>query len=180
MKKILLSAILCFYFSAFGQTVVTSDTVNHSPAAQTYKKNEIGMGAGLVTGYGLSYRRWLAENDALMLNAAPYYRKNSDIEENSFDAGITFIHRVARYGISNLVIYSGFNIYSYNKTVEYTSYNNDFSTTFSIGGGPGIIFANNCFSFDFLTGFRYYSENTPNDHNRGLGFTIEVGGHFKY
>jgi hypothetical protein len=167
--------------SMYGQSTVI-DNKNIKQPDKTGKKNEIGIGAGFITGYGISYRRWLSGKNGLMLNFAPFYDENNQEKFTSIDIGVTYIHKITQYNQCNFVLYSGVHMYS--SWDEYLSYSNTwtdktYEKNYTLGIGPGVIYENNSFSFDLLFGYRFiYKQNA----STGIGLypSIEIGGHFKY
>ena len=182
MNKLLIFLILCCTCSVFSQNV-TTDSIIKTLNQPVFKQNEIGIAAGYIIGYGLSYRRWFSEKNALMINAAPYYYKKSDEEYTSVDVGLTFIHRLTHFYEFNLVMYSGINVYYSSDTHTsydfYYSYGPSQTNYVAIGGGPGIIYSMDNISLDLLVGYRFYNEQTD-VNNRGLMPSIEVGAHFMF
>ncbi len=73
---LLLMAIVTFAF------VGTAQEQSESPEAQEEFKNYIGLGAGITSGLGLSYRRWF-EKSGFQVNILPYYTQDTYSNEES-------------------------------------------------------------------------------------------------
>lgn len=98
----------------------------------------MGVGAGLTTGNGLSYR-YIPDNFGAQLTFSPYIKENSTI----YNLGLTFIYRLIKADITNFYIYQG-NRYYYSKTKQYNPDNSveteNIASYFNNGVGIGIEF----------------------------------------
>lgn len=90
----------------------------------------IGLGAGFVTGYGLSYRQWFGKN-GVQVTLGPYY--SSDTTETNFtnSLGVVGLRMLIEARVVNLFAYYGANFwYSSDKqTTASNVYTNQSTTT---------------------------------------------------
>ncbi len=93
--KILFLAILCLF------AVSISAQENNSVERQTYSKHNIGLGAGLSTGFGLSYR-YFPKRFGVQANIGTF--KPTD---RVYSGGITFLLKIAESKVINLFLYQG-------------------------------------------------------------------------
>ena len=151
--------------------------------ANTVGKNNIGAGAGFVTGYGLSYRHWFNKN-GIQATFAPYYSKDKNETDYSLSVGVTGLHTLKEAKYVNLLVYFGPHFwYNHQKgpMVHYdetTGYSDNFSEKFLFfGGGPGFDFHFWKMSFNLMFGL---AGRTNFENNSGIQFTGEAGLYYSF
>ncbi len=158
MRSISLVLPAVLLFSAF------SAAENGEPEKWTRTHN-IGIGAGYVTGYGLSYRHWFPSNFGYQVNFAPYYSKTDYEKEITLSLGVTGLRTLHRSSVVNLLGYAGASVY-----YDYDRYENNYghfeevteesNTRYTIGGGPGFDVHFWHLSMNVMFGVRFSTEST--------------------
>lgn len=89
---------------------------NRAGIVEREGKWQLGFGAGMASGYGLSVRRWFGEHDAVQLNLAPYVSRTNYPEEDeiapegmphdsgfildaSVSVGLTWFHEIYQHQV---------------------------------------------------------------------------------
>ncbi|MFW5793201.1 MAG: hypothetical protein ACOCWC_02875 [Bacteroidota bacterium] len=128
-------------------------------------KHYLGVGAGLTTGHGISYRFW-PEVFGAQLTFAPYKDANSI----NYNIGFTFLFKIIKTDITNFFIYQG-NRYFYEKHEAYdNSGEESISSNLNNGIGIGIEFIIwDRVSFNIMGGYASY------DNFDKINFTGEAG-----
>ncbi|MBP7497775.1 MAG: hypothetical protein KA792_08945 [Bacteroidales bacterium] len=98
-------------------------------------KHFIGLGAGMTTGLGLSYR-YLPSRFGLQVNFIPVIRENN----NYVSVGFSGLLKLRQNKKTNLLLYLG-NHYLYNESKDSGPINNESKNLWNIGLGP-------CFEFN--------------------------------
>ena len=79
----LLIALFTITFAAVDTPAEEIEEVSYSSITRKRYSNYIGFAGGLISGYGLSYRRWVNNNWGFQVNLLPlYYQRIYD--EDSF------------------------------------------------------------------------------------------------
>jgi len=111
MKKLLLiTSIICLISGVFAQKEITPKKIerfNHS----------LGFGAGVSTGYGLSYR-YFGNKLGAQVNFSPFKDENKLI----ISSGLTFLYRLAEIDELSFYVYQANHFYFREETVTNTSY----------------------------------------------------------
>jgi hypothetical protein len=130
-------------FSIISSAFAEDDTVG------TYN---IGVAAGFVTGYGLSYRQWFQRN-GVQVTLTPWYYKTPTTKDVNLSLGLTGLHIFNQAKYLNLIGYASVHYWYVHSEDQYTSYpydpyvNNPAPTTvyeqsthkkMFVGGGPGV------------------------------------------
>jgi hypothetical protein len=143
-------------------------------------KHAVGIGAGFVTGYGLSYR-FQPKKPGFQLNFAPY----KDDETARFSTGLTFFYPLIPGKVATLFVYQG-NHYYYTSETVYTPDNPaspnptlirekvvDSYFNNGLGIGMEIVFAKRI-GFNLMMGYAAYANFTK------VNLTGETGLYFKF
>lgn len=142
-----------------------------APAAATdgTSTHNIGIGAGFVTGYGISYRHWLPSDWGFQVNFAPYYDKTEYSEERNLSLGITGLRLLHGAETVDLIGYAGasvlydFDRYTY--TSEFGEEETETTNTrFTFGGGPGFDVRFWHLTFSAMFGVRVSTESNDEVH----------------
>lgn len=133
------------------------------------KTHNIGIGAGYVTGYGISYRHWFPSDWGFQVNFAPYYDKTEYSEEHNLSLGITGLKVLHGAETVNLIGYAGASIlYDYDRyTYNYESPGEEVETTntrYTFGGGPGFDVRFWHLTFSAMFGVRVSTEANDEVH----------------
>ncbi len=127
----------------------------------------VGLAAGFVTGYGLSYRQWLGKN-GVQITLAPFYSSDSTKTNFTMSFGVVGLRMLKEARFVNLFAYYGAQCwYSYDKetTIFYNYQNGSFlQTTYTkskriyVGGGPGLDIHFWKLSFNVMFGLAFTSD----------------------
>ncbi len=160
----------CIYFLLIFRGCLFAD-------AEKVGRYNIGVGAGLITGNGISYRQWLGRF-GLQCTGAPtlFFRKNSTSSIASL--GITALAKIKEARYVNLIAYFGPNYLLDRYTSHSLSYNNQRDDTFYIGGGPGLDFHFLNLSVSLMFGYCFRYEIHQKDY--GTSFSGEFGFHYSF
>lgn len=169
MKKIIVFT-LCFTLFAGGISAA-GNKVNVKKSGEY--NHGVGVAAGFVTGYGLSYR-YLGKEYNLQLTFAPYVEG----EEIKVSAGVAILKNMYIADTSKLFIYSGVH-YWYNKYTEKWDDENEVTLKgewndqwLNCGFGPGFEFSiTSNIVFDLMAGYAVYLCNNAATR---LNFTGET------
>jgi hypothetical protein len=147
----------------------------------------IGLGAGFVTGYGLSYRQWFGKN-GVQVTLAPYY--SNDTTETNFTTsfGVVGLRMLKEARFVNLFAYYGGQYwYSYDKqSALFYSYPDGPTIQTAtitktkrifVGGGPGLDIHFWKLSFNVMFGLAFTSDL---DKTTGVQFTGETGLYYSF
>jgi len=147
----------------------------------------IGLGAGFVTGYGLSYRQWFGKNGA-QITLTPYY--SSDTSETNFTMsfGVVGLRMLKEARFVNLFAYYGAHFwYSYDKrtdliisypqTTEVSQVTYTRNKKIFVGGGPGLDIHFWKLSFNVMFGLDFTSDMA---NSTGINFTGETGLYYSF
>lgn len=160
MKRIIVFA-LCFALFA-GSKVAAESRVN-SEIDKVYNHG-VGVAAGFVTGYGLSYR-YLGEKHNLQITFAPYVKG----KDAKISVGCALLKDMYVGDTSKLFLYSGLH-YWYNRYTEKDDDENDIilkgewtDQWLNCGLGPGFEFnITGNIVFDLMAGYAVYlCDNEP-------------------
>lgn len=133
------------------------------------RTHNIGIGAGYVTGYGLSYRHWFPSDYGYQVNFAPYYSKNDYEKQTTISFGVTGLRTIHASSAVNLLGYAGASVYydydryeyNYGHEEEVTEESN---TRYTIGAGPGFDVHFWHLSVNVMFGVRFSTDS--NDETR--------------
>jgi hypothetical protein len=175
MKKIIVFT-LCFTLFAGG--IAPAKNKEKVEKSREFKHG-VGVAAGFVTGYGLSYRR-LGKEYNLQLTFAPYVEG----KDMRFSAGVAILKNMYIGDTSKLFIYSGLH-YWYNKYTEKDDDENDVTLKgewadqwLNCGFGPGFTFnITSNIAFDLMAGYAVYLCNNAATR---LNFTGETALYFYF
>jgi hypothetical protein len=124
-----------------------------------------GIGAGFVTGFGLSYRYW-PENLGIQVDLCPVL----SLERSLFSIGVSGLYAIKRLPTTSFFIYAGGNYFK-EKDGYYES------DRFGLGGGFGVEFGRSNLCFDLQCGFQYF--NGTNIQNYGLYPSGEIALYYR-
>ena len=150
MKKLLLiTSIFCLTTSAFTQ----EETSLQKPERL---KHHLGFGAGISTGYGLSYR-YFGDKFGSQVNFSPY----KDETRVNISAGITFLYRLGDIKEYSFYLYQGNHFYFDEHTETEYDYYSDTETSvvnksqfFNHGIGVGVEYVtSDRISFNGMIGY---------------------------
>jgi hypothetical protein len=111
---------------------------NQQPDPNFYPHN-IGAGAGVSTGLGLSYRHWFPNTYGLQINLIPYVNNTDGYKNRFISGGLTGLKILKQARMVNLFGYIGVHgLYRNLKYLPDTIITYEKSTTCFIGMGPGI------------------------------------------
>jgi hypothetical protein len=146
----------------------------------------IGVGAGFVTGYGLSYRQWFGKN-GVQVTLAPYYSSDSMGTNFTMSFGIVGLRMLKEARFVNLFAYYGGQYwYSYDKATStfYTYPDGSYTQTaitkskrIYAGGGPGLDIHFWKLSLNVMFGLAFTSDL---DKSSGIQFTGETGLYYSF
>jgi len=131
--------------------------------------HNIGIGAGFVTGYGISYRHWFPSDWGYQINFAPYYDKTEYSEERNLSLGITGLKVLHGAETVNLIGYAGASVlYDYDRytyTYEFEEQETETTNTrYTFGGGPGFDVRFWHLTFSAMFGVRVSTESNDEVH----------------
>jgi len=146
----------------------------------------IGLAAGFVTGYGLSYRQWFGKN-GVQITLAPYYSSDTTKTDFSMSFGVVGLRMLKEARFVNLFAYYGAH-YWYSHLKETTILENNpnapsAQTTYTTskriyaGGGPGLDIHFWKLSFNIMFGLAFTSDL---DQSTGIQFTGETGLYYSF
>jgi len=161
----------------FGLTTVFSD----ENKVGTYN---IGLAAGFVTGYGLSYRQWFGKN-GVQITLAPFYSSDSVETNFTMSFGAVGLRMIKEARFVNLFGYYGAHFwYSYDKNRFYNEpLTSTAQTTITrnkwiyAGGGPGLDIHFWKLSFNVMFGLAFTSDLAK---SAGVQFTGETGLYYSF
>jgi hypothetical protein len=145
----------------------------------------IGVAAGFVTGYGLSYRQWFGKN-GVQVTLAPYYSNDTTETNFTMSFGVVGLRMLKEARFVNLFAYYGAHFwYSYDKRtdnfvgpppyVPQTTITN--TKRVFAGGGPGLDIHFWKLSFNVMFGLAF---TTDFDKSTGINFTGETGLYYSF
>lgn len=187
MKKIssFITILLLLCSFSYGQEATTSATKSLSNAEMSNTPHEVGIAAGFVTGYGLSYRYW-PQKMGIQFTAFPLI----SADESYFSFGANGLLELDSRKWYRFFAYLGgnVNIQSYDayvgsnydpNTGNYSSYTERVNETrYTCGFGPGIEFTpGGKIGFNIMTGFQFYYEDSD---EWGTAPSIEGGVYFRF
>ncbi len=157
-------SLLFINFSFAGDQDGTND--------QTLMAHHVGVAAGFVTGYGLSYRHWKSNGHGYQITIAPYVDQSSAY----LSLGITGLKIIHIASFANLFVYYGLH---FNYSRDKYDYDNTVSEqrTIIVGGGPGFEMHYGPISLNLMFGLagRYSGKN-----DYGIQITIETGLYYSF
>jgi len=153
----------------------------------TVGHHNVGVGAGFVTGYGLSYLQWYNKN-GIQVTFAHYYNQDTNETYYSMSLGITGLRNLMEAKVVNLFVYYGPHFwYSYDsKHYPYYLSSNPYppyptetniSKRLFVGGGPGFDFHFWRMSFNLMFGLAF---TTDLENSNGVTFTGETGLYYTF
>lgn len=166
MKKTIVVSLIILSFTSSIMAQESTATKPLSNAEINNTPHEIGIAAGFVTGYGLSYRYW-PKKMGVQLTAFPFVSS----EESHISAGITGLMELDAKEWYRFFAYIGGNVniesydYYYYDTYPYGSQTTERikETRYTAGFGPGIEFTpGGRIGLNIMTGFQFYYENKDN------------------
>jgi hypothetical protein len=147
----------------------------------------IGLAAGFVTGYGLSYRQWFGKN-GVQVTLAPYYSRDSMETNFTMSFGVVGLRMLKEARFVNLFAYYGGQYwYSYDKqsaifynypdgpTIQPATITK--SKRIFVGGGPGLDIHFWKLSFNVMFGLAFTSNLAKSS---GVQFTGETGLYYSF
>ncbi len=146
------------------------------------RAHNVGIGAGYVTGYGISYRHWFRNGFGYQVNFAPYYRKTDCSEERNLSLGVTGLKVIHGAETVNLIGYAGASIlheydrYSYACQYGYEEMETK-NTTYTFGGGPGFDVRFWHLSLNAMFGVRV---STDSNHEVRMDITGETAIYYSF
>ena len=170
--KIIFRNLVQVLILLFLQVTISAQELVDSDNKENYK-HSLGVGAGLTTGYGLSYR-FLPNKIGVQTTFAPYNSKF----EFKFNIGVTFLFRLIEAERTHLLLYQG-NQYLYSKYkplsyhIRYLEEHETSQFNNSIGLGIEFIIMRRV-SFNLMGGYAAY-ENFDR-----ISFTGETGLYFMF
>ena len=142
--------------------------------------HNIGAGAGFITGYGLSYRRWFGRF-GFQVTGAPYYVNNKHNRENTSSIGVTALMKITEAKFVNLIAYAGphyfISEYRY-KTNSDIYYDSDRAENVFFGAGPGLDFHFLNISLNLM--FGYFFEARLAEHRYGTQFSGDCALYYSF
>jgi hypothetical protein len=169
-KLIIIAAILFITNNVFSQEKIEkreSVRFNHS----------LGFGAGISTGYGMSYR-YFGKKLGAQVNFSPYKDEN----KVNISSGLTFLYRIVELEEWSFYVYQGNHFYYDKDTSTDYNYMNDESVTQTIetkyvnnGVGLGAEYATTeRLSFNGMLGYG------GQENFEKISITVEVAVYFKF
>lgn len=181
MTKNFIISIIALSFSSMLLAQESTVSNTKSEPERNSAPHEIGLAAGFVTGYGLSYRYW-PKKIGVQLTAFPLISN----DESYISAGLTGLVELDSRDWYRFFAFVGgnMNIQSYND-YYYDGYPYSTETMvrveetrYTVGFGPGIEFTpGGRIGLNIMTGFQYYYENKD---NWGTLPTIEGAIYFRF
>ncbi|MFH0866429.1 MAG: hypothetical protein V1904_09540 [Bacteroidota bacterium] len=133
--------------------------------------NNIGIGAGFTTGFGISYR-YLPCRDGFQVNFTPYLQDYG--KDALISIGLTYLHKIVATRATNLYLYFG-NHYRYINLNNNYSGNNEPIEKWNTGIGIGFEFhTQKRVVWNIMGGYAQY------DNFRMLLFTIETALYYRF
>ncbi len=175
MKKIMVFT-LCFTLFAVGVSMAENKVQGEKYGEYNHG---VGVAAGFVTGYGLSYRK-LGKKYNLQLTFAPYVQG----KDTKISAGVALLKDMYRGDTSKLFFYSGLH-YWYNRYTEKDEDENEVTLKgewtdqwLNCGFGPGFEFnITSNIVFDLMAGYAVY---LCDNEATSLNFTGETALYFYF
>lgn len=132
MKKALIILLSTFITSAIAE----NDSTPSKYSSITSKKydNYIGVSGGMITGFGISVKKWITNKSGIQINFFPYYQENKYPDQNNYDymyasrdsgfsdngtfsIGLTYLRNLADAKYIRFLVYVGSNAF-----IEYEKY----------------------------------------------------------
>jgi len=175
---------------------VAEESMNQPP----HQKYTIGLAAGMVGGYGLSFQRWSKNNWGAQFNLLPFYyeekysededrwsRKDGYSKSGKLVSGLLLFKTISEIRMTRIVLFGGSSLDFDYLNEHYLGHNystytdewvNNYKTSYDIsaGGGIGGIYREWKLSFSVLLGI-VGAYNITHDLKR-LWPSIDVGVHF--
>ncbi len=144
----------------------------------------IGVGAGFVTGYGLSYRQWFGKNGA-QVTLAPFYSSDTMETDFTMSFGLVGLRMLKEARFVNLFAYYGAHFWYMNhKWKEFNgpqmsewNWHYDKTKRIFAGGGPGLDLHFWKLSINFMFGLAFTSDL---EKSTGINFTGETGLYYSF
>lgn len=129
---ILLISLFTVPFAAGNITPENVEEATYSSTTRKRYSNYIGFAAGFISGYGLSYRRWVNDNWGFQINLLPlYYERHyhDDYEFHEIDSGYSdvghlslgaiFIRKISDGKYTRFSLYAGTNLQTEYEKYDY-------------------------------------------------------------
>lgn len=185
----LITTVLFFsWVTAKADTTGTHiDSSNSDISDYSVGKYNIGMGAGFVTGVGISYRQWGGKY-GFQINCAPFYNEDEFAKKIWLSLGVTGLRMIREAKFVNLFGYVGVhyfydyyrskrNMFSDDSSSVIPIGNNSVYKTVFIGGGPGIDIHFWKLSLNIMFGLKL---QTDLDSFVGSGLTSETALYYSF
>ncbi|MBN1756825.1 MAG: hypothetical protein JW863_00820 [Chitinispirillaceae bacterium] len=145
--------------------------------AEKVGDHNIGMGAGFITGYGLSYRHWF-NRFGFQFTTSPYYTTDDYFTETTTSVGATALAKIKESRFVNLIAYLGPHYFYHDYSYKNSLGNEPPVENLFIGGGPGLDFHFLNLSLSLMFGycFRYQFA----DDHFGTNFSGECGLYYSF
>lgn len=145
--------------------------------------HNIGVAAGFITGYGLSYRQWFDRIGA-QLTVAPFYNSDEYSSIVTVSTGLTALGIIKENRYVNLIAYAGPH-YFYSKETRPTyetsegkgSDTTETNSILFVGAGPGIDIHFLKISLNIMFGLLY---RTDFDKSKGVNFSGETAIYYSF
>ena len=144
----------------------------------TAGKYNIGIGAGFITGYGLSYRQWF-NRFGVQCTVSPFYDTDNSSSSTTISFGATALAKIKEARYVNLIAYLGPHFYYHDYSEKNVpSFDSPSTRNLFIGGGPGLDFHFLNLSLTLMFGycFRYQFA----DDHFGTNFSGECGFYYSF
>ena len=146
----------CLVFLLLLTSVLTAaDTTKVAP---NFYPNNVGAGAGVVTGLGISYRHWFRNTWGMQINVAPFLRNDKDQKTQMLSAGLAALKIFKQSRFVNLIGYagvSGFYLFDSTAAVDGEPAVITRDEHFYVGCGPGLDIHFWRLSFNIMTGLAF-------------------------
>lgn len=140
--------------------------------------HNIGVGAGFVTGYGISYRQWLGTY-GYQITTTPFYNKTDDNSFFSLSMGATGLRMLKEARVVNLFGYFGPHLFfSRNAQTSLPAENVDITKMLFVGGGSGLDFHFSSVSLNLMFGVMGRTAFGKSD--AGISLTGEVSVYYSF
>ena len=96
----------------------SQEEASNTAKADKQLNNAIGVAAGMTTGYGISYRRYV-QNFGLQLTFAPYKKSDDYSSDERIHFGFTFLYNVVKNNWSTLYVYQSNYLYWRKENYKY-------------------------------------------------------------
>ncbi len=121
-----------------------------SASSKNTTPHYFGVGAGYVTGFGLSYKYW-PNKFGVQFNMLPIMSKKYSL----FSIGLTGLYAIRSYSITRFFLYAGGNYYQEKE-------NSYYSEQYRLGGGFGVELGNSNLTIDLRCGFHFVTGKLDN------------------